>query len=69
MPIATSRSGSHSCGDAPVDDCTTPELDDALMRAFIHDDGRGAPLGVHDKRAICVLYPRENLSEAACAAL
>ena len=51
----------HSCGtdaagggsDGP---CDTFEKNDALMRAFVHGDGRGARLGSDDRAAIRLLY-------------
>lgn len=47
----------HSCGDSLTPACTgRPALDDAVMRAFVHDDGRGARLGADDRAAIRVLY-------------
>ena len=47
---------SHSCGDGPSGSCNTTTKNDALMRAFVHDDGRGAQLGDDDRDAIAVLY-------------
>ncbi len=48
----------HACGDAGVEDplCDNPELNDALMRAFVHDDGRGGRLNADDQQALRVLY-------------
>ena len=47
----------HSCGDAGSGDCAgRPAADDALMRAFLHDDGRGARLADDDRRALQSLY-------------
>jgi len=48
----------HSCGDAdgPDPSCLNPVFDDALMRAFIHDDQRGAQLSPDDRAGIQVLY-------------
>ena len=45
----------HSCGDQSR--CGQPALDDAIMRAEVHDDGRGARLGADDRFAAAVLYP------------
>ncbi|MFW6198263.1 MAG: hypothetical protein ACOC5E_00420 [Acidobacteriota bacterium] len=42
----------HSCGDDSSPVCAGhPRLDDALMRASVHDDGRGARIAKDDKRA------------------
>ncbi len=46
----------HSCGDSSSPSCSDPKLDDAIMRAFAHNDGRGARLGQDDRDAIAVLY-------------
>jgi hypothetical protein len=46
----------HSCGDDASGSCSDPTKNDALMRAFIHDDGRGARLGADDLAAIRFLY-------------
>lgn len=46
----------HSCGDGSSGSCAASVLDDALMRAFIHDDGRGATLNADDKAGIQYLY-------------
>ncbi len=46
----------HACGDAGSGTCTSGVKNDALMRAFIHDDSRGARLSTDDKEAIAVLY-------------
>jgi hypothetical protein len=45
----------HSCGDSGS--CARPVLDDAIMRAEAHNDGRGARLGRDDQRAAAALYP------------
>lgn len=57
----------HACGDDASGDCKDVDGDEALMRAYVHDDGRGAQLGAHDGAAICRLYPAARLSEEACA--
>jgi hypothetical protein len=44
----------HSCGASFS--CARPALDDATMRAMLHDDGRGARLGRDDQRAAAALY-------------
>ncbi len=51
----------HSCGDQEivpgVSDCTlNPSADDALMRAFVHADGRGASLRADDRAGAAFLY-------------
>jgi len=46
----------HSCGDNNSPSCSSPSLDDALMRAFVHDDARGAQLASDDRNAIRSLY-------------
>lgn len=48
----------HSCGDQGGTDpnCGNPLLSDALMRAFVHDDARGARLNSDDVAAARALY-------------
>lgn len=47
----------HSCGDTNSPTCVPGSLtDEALMRAFIHDDGRGARLNEDDQAALRFLY-------------
>jgi hypothetical protein len=54
----------HACGDQPSDefpnpvdpDCTDPLHADALMRAFVHNDARGAALRTDDLAGIRGLY-------------
>lgn len=48
----------HSCGDSDTPDpnCTNPTFSDALMRAYVHDDGRGARLNSDDQAGIRALY-------------
>lgn len=48
----------HSCGDndGPDPGCNNALFEDALMNAFVHDDGRGARLNSDDKAAIALLY-------------
>jgi hypothetical protein len=46
----------HSCGDAATGSCTDAVKNDALMRAFIHDDGRGMRLGADDVAGVRFLY-------------
>ena len=55
----------HSCGDTmigPLTDCSTASAaaDDALMRAFPHDDARGASLRADDRAGIAFLYPNSS---------
>ncbi|MFL6200886.1 MAG: hypothetical protein ACJ76J_17070 [Thermoanaerobaculia bacterium] len=49
----------HSCGDGggPDPGCLNPTYYDAMMRAFIHNDGRGAALNSDDRAASGNLYP------------
>lgn len=55
----------HSCGDGLAGSCTgRPDQDAALMRAFIHNDGRGAQLNVDDKIGIAVPYTPATASPA-----
>ena len=48
----------HSCGDSdgPDPNCLNNLFDDALMRAFVHDDQRGAALNADDRAGIQELY-------------
>ncbi len=46
----------HSCGDRSSGGCNTVEKIDAVMRAFIHDNGRGGRLGSDDRAGLAVLY-------------
>jgi hypothetical protein len=47
----------HACGDdGPDPGCANPQFDDALMRAFVHDDQRGARLAPDDRAGIRELY-------------
>jgi hypothetical protein len=58
----------HPCGDSGSEDpnCTNPGFNDALMRAYIHDDGRGGRLANDDKIGIWILY-RPGFSVAPAA--
>jgi hypothetical protein len=60
---------SHSCGDAGSGSCApNSAAGDALMRAYLHDDGRGARLADDDRRALQALYrPGTGLSTAPLA--
>ncbi|MGF1525735.1 MAG: M12 family metallo-peptidase [Candidatus Competibacterales bacterium] len=47
----------HACGDSRSGFCVPDSLADrALMRAFVHGDGRGAALGDDDRSAAANLY-------------
>ena len=47
----------HSCGDAITPACASNALlDQALMRAFVHDDGRGPRLEGDDRAGLRALY-------------
>ncbi len=48
----------HSCGDfdGPDPDCESVLFDESLMRAFVHDDGRGALLNSDDQAGVRSLY-------------
>jgi hypothetical protein len=46
----------HSCGDSWRGPCDTPARDQALMRSFLHGDGRGARLMADDVAALQALY-------------
>jgi Fibronectin type III domain len=61
----------HSCGDAKGPDprCKNPVLNDALMRATVHDDGRGARLAADDHAGIRALYGPAGPVPAAPARL
>jgi hypothetical protein len=59
----------HPCGDSGSEDpsCTNPAFSDALMRAYIHDDGRGGRLASDDKIGIWILYKPGGFSVAPAA--
>ncbi|HEX4966182.1 MAG TPA: hypothetical protein VF173_35565 [Thermoanaerobaculia bacterium] len=57
----------HSCGDSRSPACAGhPDFDTALMRAFVHDDGRGARLAADDRAAIRALYGNEDVPPGPC---
>lgn len=48
----------HSCNDGGAPACSSSTvLDEALMRPFIHRDGRGAQLGSDDRAGMAQVYP------------
>ena len=49
----------HSCGDDDTGSCSGAAAQ-ALMRATVFDDGRGARLGSDDRAAIAFLYPTQT---------
>ncbi len=65
----------HACGDNVSPSCSNATFNDALMRAFVHDDARGASLAADDRTGIRSLYsagttgaPPAAPSELAAAA-
>lgn len=60
----------HSCGDgnSPDPNCLQPALDEALMRAFIHDDQRGARLAADDRAGLRDLYSQVPAAPARLTA-
>ncbi|HXO18642.1 MAG TPA: matrixin family metalloprotease [Thermoanaerobaculia bacterium] len=57
----------HSCGDAASGSCAGRVVEnDALMRANVHDDGRGGRLSADDRAAVRHLY--EPQPAGACRA-
>ncbi|HTQ79760.1 MAG TPA: hypothetical protein VMM92_07170, partial [Thermoanaerobaculia bacterium] len=57
----------HSCGDSKSPACSTdPVKDDALMRTFIHDDGRGARIAADDLAGLRFLYSSESPTTGPC---
>lgn len=46
----------HSCGDQESPGCESSALNQALMRAFVHDDGRGAAINSDDRNGLSFLY-------------
>lgn len=59
----------HSCGDSGSSDpnCTNGTFDEALMRAFIHDDGRGGALNSDDEGGLRALYKQGGSANAPAA--
>jgi hypothetical protein len=56
----------HSCGDRVSPACSSSAaFNDALMRAYVHDDGRGARLGSDDIAGIQSLYSQPAGAPAA----
>ncbi|MCY3926759.1 MAG: hypothetical protein OXG81_00630 [Acidobacteria bacterium] len=47
---------SHPCGDEASGACDSRTIE-ALMRGYVHDDGRGAALNSDDRAAVRALYP------------
>jgi hypothetical protein len=54
----------HACGDLASGPCDTAVKDEALMRAFVHNDGRGGALGLDDRAGILFLY--EEVTTTGC---
>ncbi|GEM_PF-3557040 len=61
----------HSCDDdpsTPPPPCSSdPVLDDALMRAYVHNDGRGAQLNSDDQAAARALYEQPGNPDPTAA--
>jgi len=58
----------HSCGDSQSPPCIPgTALDDALMRAIAHGDGRGAALGTDDQAGAQFLYQAASQSSLSIA--
>ncbi|HVS03430.1 MAG TPA: PKD domain-containing protein [Thermoanaerobaculia bacterium] len=55
----------HSCGDGRSGSCAEPAKREALMRAFVHNDGRGARLSSDDEAGLHFLYQRAGGSGPA----
>lgn len=59
----------HSCGDDKSPSCASdPVKDDALMRTYIHDDGRGARINPDDNAGISFLYKSSSAQGRPCVA-
>lgn len=63
----------HSCGDARSGPCNNPTLNEAIMRATIHNDARGAALNSEDRAAAFYLYgvptPKDFFTLTPCRLL
>lgn len=59
----------HPCGDVGSSDphCSNPAYNEALMRAYIHDDGRGGRLSSDDQLGLQVLYKPGGVLTAPAA--
>jgi hypothetical protein len=59
----------HSCGDNASPDCSTDDnKDQAIMRAFLHGDGRGARLDIDDLAGTRRLYAEKDAGTVPCRA-
>jgi hypothetical protein len=59
----------HSCGDTTSPSCgSDANKNDAIMRANIHGDGRGARIGVDDLAGTRRLYAEKDAGTAGCRA-
>jgi hypothetical protein len=57
----------HSCGDANSPPCASSDVEnDALMRTFIHNDGRGAEVNADDQAGIRFLYGKGGPATFVC---
>ncbi|MYA08319.1 MAG: hypothetical protein F4060_17680 [Holophagales bacterium] len=54
----------HPCGDDASGECDTPAKDEALMRANLHGDDRGARLSPDDREILRILYPLPSSGSA-----
>ena len=59
----------HSCGDSdgPDPNCSNPTNDEALMRAYIHDDSRGGAINSDDQAGLRALYQIGGVSTPPAA--
>lgn len=58
----------HSCGDSNTPACgSDATLNQAVMRAYAHGDGRGASLGVDDQAVAALVYPSPSAPAANLA--
>lgn len=61
--IGHSLGFAHSCGDAATGTCSAGSpADQAIMRASLHADARGASLGIDDQAGLQVVYPETNVA-------